>query len=274
MKATKTFTRHFIQRTLAVVFTIASLAWSLNSNGQVYVNATLLKYRVDTGVTNKTAANKVRATTEGGLMKAIVDFILANTDTLGGGSNNLQSVLGSGNTAKTYIKLGKVKSLNPYNSTLIAQDATDSSGTIVLRDSSATLLFSANKTQTYSKAGVTTPYLIGTGSAPTITLNACAGTGATYTISGSQGHGYVSITAGTSPCSGTNTFFSLNFPTVFGTTPTYISFSPRNDNAAAVWAAGGIIYTAATTTSAATATRAASTIVSGTVYEYYYNVEQ
>lgn len=274
MKATKTFTQRYLPKIQAVVFMAICLAWSLNSHAQAYANATLLKYRVDTGVTLKTSSNKVRATTEGALMKSILDFVLQNTDTLGATTNGLQYVLDNGNTSMTGIYLGKAKSLNTYNSIRFALDATDSSGTINLRDSSGTLLFSANKTGIYSKSAATAPYLIGTGSAPTVVLNSCAGTGATYTITGTQGHGYIAVTAGTSPCSGTNTFFSINYPTVFAGTPTYISISPRNDNAAAVWAAGGILYSAATTTSSGTITRAASTIVSGTVYEYYYNIEQ
>lgn len=263
-----------MSKLLMVVFTMMSLGLSLNSYGQAYVNATLLKYRVDTGVTLKTTANKVRASTEGGLMKAIVDFVLSNTDTLGGTGGALQSVLDNGNEANIAIKLGKIKSTAPYNSTLLSIDATDSSGSMTLRDSSAGLLFAANKTQTYSKVGVTTPYIIGTGSAPTLTLNACAGAGATYTITGTQGHGYVAITAGSSPCGSTNSFFTINFPVVFGGVPSYISISPRNNAAADIWVAGGILYSAASTTSSATITRSASTIIESTVYEYYYNIEQ
>lgn len=244
--------------------------------------AAIQKHYIDSVITNKSILNRISNTSDGIIRKGLIDFMLENFDTLGSGTGgDLNTTLGLGNTSNNNINLGKKKSRFPYNSAIFSLNTTDSSGQLYLSDSGNLNNFLViDKSRFISTGPIQIPYIIGEvgGSligSPTPSVDACAGTGssATITVGSSYGSGIITITAGTSPCSTLNPFFYLTFSPVLFRVPFYVSIVPKNDAAAILWAAGGVLYCNGSTTSVATIKRTASTIIPGTVYQYYYHIE-
>lgn len=86
---------------MIAVFIVMIMATSTTNAQDIPTQGDTLKSRIDTGITFKNATNKVRAVTEGALMKDVVDFAVDIYNELAGSMTGLtlNDVLNAGDTA-------------------------------------------------------------------------------------------------------------------------------------------------------------------------------
>lgn len=142
------------------------------------------------------------------------------------------------------IKIGKLTSTSrQFGSTYVGlSGGSDSSGRIVVQDtanatiitlssaSTSAILTCASTTNTSivsSSTGLTSFHIIGNGSAPSIAAGSGAGTSPTISVTGTDLAGYITVTVGTSPGTGT-LLGTITFATAYGSAPRCIVLAPAN----------------------------------------------
>lgn len=254
------------------------LMMTLTTNAQsIAVKAALQKYKNDTCIRLKTAAKSILHTQHGARMNEMVDLIKEAYDSAGASSlTTLNTALGNGNTSNRFITLkSKVVSRDSVTIGLRA----DSTGyLLVTRNAGSGIAFYACDDSMVSRVPTTVQYLVGYGPSPSLSLDACAGVGATYTVTpgSTYGSGRFSVTTGTSACATANVYYYLEFPSPnLRAAARYISISPANYAAAIDWTAGGVVfYQGGTSSSASLARAAAPAPPAGTILKYYYFLNQ
>ena len=190
----------------------------------------------------------------------------------GGGTGNLNTVLGNGNTSNRRITLK-----SSHDSVNLGIRPSDSTAYLTItRNGGIGIGAYIGVDSATFHTPVSSLYTVGWGPQVTVFLDACAGVGATYTVTptSTYGHGSISITVGTSACASFNTYFNIT-GAVYGAVPSCVIIQPANTAAMVDWAAGGIMACTGSTTSNQTISRAAAPAPSaGTILKYYYFVSQ
>lgn len=163
------------------------------------------------------------------------------------------------------VSIVRSTALNGFTSTgalYFANDTSGSTGALLDLQKSSSSVFKVDNNG----------HVVSGGSTPTFTAGAGAGTSPTISISGTDSHGVITLTTGTTP-SASASVLTLTFANGYAATIKSVSLTPANGNAAALSGNGQVYADAANYAAGSFIVSVGSTnLVAATVYKWAYRV--